>query len=146
MGQTRKVYPVVEVAVLLESKAPLASGHERAVEGDIIAVRPPNAGVGMLEMHRHLWLRLAGWEEGEIATLTEGAREGEVRHEKRRYRIPLARLKQIKPDFDEAKARSTAEVYQPFLTVDEDTGLFTATTPPLDIHGLVLDTATGRYK
>lgn len=146
MGQTHKVYPVVEVAVLLESKAPLASGHERAVEGDIIAVRPVNAGVGMLEMHRHLWLRLSGWEEGEIAELTRSAEEGGQRHEKRRYRIPLARLKVILPGFDEAKARSKAEVYQPFLTVDEDSGLFASTTPPLDMNGLVLDTATGRYK
>jgi len=146
MGQTIKRYPVVEVAILTQSHAPLASGHERAVEGDIIAVRPPSNGVGMLEMHRHLWLRVSGWEEGEFGTLTEGVRDGAVSHEKRRHAIPLGRLKQLKADFDEGKARNPNEVYQPFLTVDEDTGLFTSCAPPFDAQGLILDKTTGRYK
>jgi hypothetical protein len=46
MGQTHRKYPVWEVAILCRTNAPLASGHERAVEGDIIAVRPPAQGIG----------------------------------------------------------------------------------------------------
>ena len=141
MGQTIKRYPIVEVALLCQNNAPLASGHERAICGDIVAVRPPNTGVGMLEMHRYLWLRLSGWEEGPFGTLTTGV----PGYEKRRYQIPLTRLKAIMPAFDLDKAQSAGVVYQPFLNVDEDTGVFLGQSKPLDVHGLVFDTATGRY-
>jgi hypothetical protein len=144
MGQTIKRYPVLEVAVLTQSHAPLASGHERAVEGDIIAARPPLAGIGMLEMHRHLWLRLDGIEEGEVS-LTESVRDGQTAYEKRRYQIPLARLAQLVPGFDPDKARNTTEVYQPFCVTDEDSGLFATAEVPLDVRGLVFDTLTGEY-
>lgn len=140
MGQTNRRFPVYEVAVLTQSHAPLASGHERAVEGDIIAVRPPLRGIGMLEMHRHLWLRVDGFEEGELS-LTANV----PGFEKRRYQIPLARLAEAVPGFDPAQARNPTAVYQPFCVTDEDTGVFATAVTPLDAHGLVFDTLTGEY-
>ncbi len=151
MSEIHRRYPVVEVAILTVSNAPLASGHERAVEGDIICVRPPQTGVGAMEMHRHLWLRLSGWEEEECAALTDGASNGiegagEVRYEKRRYQILLGRLKAIVPGFDPARARDQGQVYQPFLAVDEESGFFTSQAPPLDATGLVFDVVARRFR
>lgn len=142
MGQTIKRYPVVEVAIRCYSSAPLASGHERALEGDVICVRPPLNGIGMQEMRDFLWLRISGWEDNDLAAL-QTVVDG---YEKRRYQIPLKRLKAACPAFDEARARDRTQVYQPFLGVDEDTGLFTFTGRPLEATGLVFDVTTLRYR
>lgn len=145
MGQTNRVYPVVEVALSCTAHAPLDSGHERKLTGDIIAVRPPNMGIGLMEGHRYLWLRLDSWEEEQTGQLTMSVQEGDVAYEKRRYQIPLERLKAIVPAFDVDRALDPTDPYQPFLSVDLETGLFLSAAPPLDIHGLVLDVVTGEY-
>ena len=143
MGQTIKRYPVWEIAVVTQSYAPLTSGHERVVEGDIVAARFAGSmdGIGVNERTRHLWLRVEGWEEHEC-WLTEGV-EG---YEKRRYQVPLARLKTVCPDLDLAAARDTTAVHQPWLVTDEDTGLFLTIAATLNVQGLVFDTVTGEYR
>lgn len=150
MGQTIKRYPVVEVAIRCYSSAPLASGHERSLEGDVICVRQPSNGVGMQEMRDFLWLRISGWEENDFGVLQDGVDDGDTenptRYEKRRYQIPLKRLEAACPAFDEAAARDRALIYQPFLGVDEDTGLYTFTGKPLEATGLVFDVMTQRYR
>lgn len=141
MGQTIRRYPILEVSVQTFSRRPVdPSGHERSLEGDIITARSPTAGIGRLEMHGHLWLHLEGCEEND-RWLTEPC----VGYQKRRYQIPLPRLAELFPWFDLARARDIAEVYQPFLLVDEDTGLYVIRGRPLDLHGIVFDTETRRY-
>lgn len=146
MGQTRRQYPVMEVVLACEDCAPLPSGHERKLAGDIIGMRPitaPQAGkVGSGEQHRYLWLRLTGLEENDWPQLMESL-DG---FDKRRYCIPLSRLAQRVPGFDVAQAMNPAVAYQPFCLVDEDSPFpFLTTHRPLDVHGLVFDKAIGRY-
>lgn len=143
MGQTRRRYPVRELALRVFSSAPLASGHERALMGDVIECRPPGVGLGWMEMSRFLWLRVEGLEENDAGMLHQ-PREG---WEKRRYQIPLARLAAIVPGFNVARATDLADIYQPFLPVDEETGRFLegVAVPPLPVEGLIFDVVTGRF-
>lgn len=140
MAETYRSYPVVEVALSVQSLHESA-GHERLQEGDIVECRPPSDAVGRLEMSRFLWLRLSGLEGGQYAALSTGV-EG---FEKRRYRIPLERLAAVWPGFDVARARDPVEVYQPCLGLDEDTGRYVWAAAPLEAAGLVQDVVTGEY-
>lgn len=154
MGWTSRDYPVAEIALSLEYGGVLASGHERKIVGDIIAIRKPSAGIGMAEMKRFLWLRVEGLEENEFGTLTMleseegGPGEDLTSYDKRRYCIPLERLKALYPDFDINRALDSDDIYQPFLPVDEDGPalyLTSSVVAPLSVEGLVFDKRTRTY-
>ena len=155
MGYTNPNYPVMEIAINTENHAPNGE-NERSLEGDIIAVRKPLDYIGTKEANTFLWLLVEGLEENEIARLNEifyepfsadgsFSDENKVKYDKRRFCIPLERLKQIVPTFDEIKARDRNLVYQPFLPVDEDTGYFITKAKPLNVHGLIFDKQLGKY-
>ena len=154
-------YPIMEICVTTRSKAALASGAERSQEGDIIEVRAPNDGIGLSEARTLLWLRFEGledWEYGLLKDLwTEPLmilRDDRVDQyppvfDKRRYCIPLERLKGVAPFFDLARARDGADPYQPFLPIDTDDDDIRfqhvyfpgMARPPLRIEGLIYDKA-----
>ena len=120
MGQTNRQYPIFEVAPLCHNLPPCGAG-ERAMEGDIIAIRPPGQGAGRKERTRFLWLRLQGLEENEMGQLTTPLEEDGIIYDKRRYGIPLARLKQLHPSLDLVRTRNSTDIYQPFSNgIDED--------------------------
>lgn len=154
IGTTRRDYPIRELALSLEDAAPLASGSERTLVGDIVACRIPNIGIGLAEAHRYLWMRIDGFEQLDMdrlkMTLTEPRDDeriidGATRFDKRRFCIPLKRLKQ-RIDFDVSKALDPTVIYQPFQPIDEDTFMFLDMRKPvLDAHGLIYDKAFQRF-
>lgn len=154
MPFTHRDYSIMEVAILGANHAPMASGHERAVEGDIITIRHPLNGIGLSEMARFLWMRVEGEDIGNMIRFKHELREplkengsyedGEPTFDKRRFCIPLRRLKNVFPPLDIDRVRDLNDTYQPFLNVDEDTGLYLARHSPFPIIGLVYDKALQR--
>lgn len=121
MGQTHKKYPEFEAAILVHNLA-VSGAAERAMEGDIVGIRRPHYEVGTKERSAFLWLRLQGLEENDMSQLAAPYEEADTIYDKRRYCIPLARLKQIVPSLDLARVRDRNDAYQPFMSgVDADT-------------------------
>ena len=142
MSEINPHYPVMEIAISLVDYAPLSSGHERALVGDIVAVRKPSDGIGRKEANIFMWLRVEGLEENEMFMLTNEV-DG---YDKRRYCIPLEKIKELKSDFNEQLALDSNTIYQPFLTIDEENGFyFIIENTPLQVSGLVYDKVIGDY-
>lgn len=141
MGFTNRDFPIVEIAIRVCSNPEFW----RTGAGDIIAIRPPDLGVGTLEQHHLLWLRVEGLEHNEIWRLAEWLEESGGICEKRRFCIPLSRLKELDPSFDIAKATDLEQVYQPYLLVDEETGFYLTGGPIFDATEIVFDKLTGQW-
>jgi hypothetical protein len=141
MGQTNPKYPVMEIALSTVSYPDLESGHERKLAGDIVGIRKSNIGAGLRELKRYLWLKVEGLEENEWALIGKSIKG----FDKRRFCIPLQRLVQFNASFDMEKAQDVNIIYQPFLPVDEETGLWLYQPRPMNIMGLVYDKVTGIY-
>jgi hypothetical protein len=146
MPQTYKEYTVVELSLELHDNLDLASGHERSKEGDIINVRSPHLGTGKAVHKNYLKLLVSGLDKYELGSLSElmEAENGTL-YDKRRYCIPLERLKMFYPSLDIGKLKDRNESYQPICMVDEDTNNFFYQGAPLDVHGLVFDKLKMRY-
>ena len=148
-------FPIMEVALSLETFADLASGHERKQEGDIIAVRYPLNAIGFKEAHTYLWMRIEGLEYTEFTELVDPLTDPPygtdttaeiIVYDKRRYSIPLSRIKEVHADFDIDRAKDINDLYQPFLTLDEDNFYFLSEHfQPFQVEGLVFDKFTGVY-
>jgi hypothetical protein len=149
MSETNINYPVMEIAISLVSYAPLSSGHERVIQGDIVAIRKPYIGIGTKEATNFLWLRVEGLEESEFYRLTDSISDStsEIVYDKRRYYIPLERLQEIDQEFDLELALTPDSIYQPFLILDEDTYTFILEDghQPFQVSGLIYDRVTGDY-
>ncbi len=128
------------------SKSPLASGHERIQEGDIVTMRKPLGYCNFGEMSSYLWLLIQGPDTSILDRLKDGLAEEDIEDapifDKRRYCIPLKRLP---VHVDLARVRDVGDRYQPFFIIDEETGKFLAKPSPLRVEGLVFDKRTGRY-
>ena len=141
-------YPVMEVAINLIDNSPLESGHERSLVGDIIGIRNPNIGVGRKEVENYMWLRIEGLEKMEFYRLTDSIITSAGKYDKRRYCIPLEKIKEISPEFDIDLALEEDKIYQPFLLVDYDEGYYFVLEDgqlPLQVSGLVFDKETQEY-
>jgi len=146
-----------DVCISIRAHQPLASGTERTMQGDIIAVRRPGIGLGMVTMSRFLYLLVEGLDAHEmwplkmmntepLDTVDSAVPNADmIIYEKRRYCIPLHRLKGVAPFLDLDRVRDHNDIYQPFLNVDEDNGFYLTSRRPLNIHGLVYDKALQRY-
>jgi len=160
MPQTNKDYGPREAAVLVKGYLPHSFESERATEGDIVAMRNLHHGIGFAEMANYLWLRLEGLDRTDMDFLsTVGVeppdamdRLEEIDHstilftDKKRFSIPLARLKLVAPWIDLDRVRDPDDIYQPFIQVDEETGSYIrGTREPLSVHGLVFDKTLGSF-
>lgn len=152
MPETFNEYIEWEIAISTQSYSPLASGHERVQEGDIVTIRRPLGYIGTKESSLFIWLRI----EGEDTSVMEAFRHPEflpdtdtrsdsfgdplVYYDKKRFRIPLERLKEILPRFDLDRARDPLDDYQPFLPIDEDDfHHLDSPAPAYTFWGLVFD-------
>jgi len=147
-----RAYPIREVAISLFSKIP-----EHIQEGDVVAVRPAQVGIGMKEAGLWLWLLIDGLEESQYTPLTDPVyepfdptgiykpRSAYPVFDKRRFCIPLARIKQLIPTFDLDRARDPNDPYQPFYAMDEDNNLWLTDQTPWQAEGLIFDKETGAY-
>jgi hypothetical protein len=131
----------------------LFDSHGGIEEGDVIVCRAPSNGIGKKEGDRWLWFRadisadLAAILAGEYATRDAVTRKIEILHSKRRFKIPLEKIKAIDPDFDIDDARDQKSVYQPYLPLGEDM-LFSDPNPDtfaLEDLEIVWDKSTGAY-
>ena len=153
MSQFARSYPDVEIAISTQSYSPLASGHERVQEGDIVTV------VGKLRTSRglkagklFLWLRIYGEEIAFLQQLMEhifdldGDGDPGKQFDKKRFNIPLQRLKNQFPAFDLVRARDPLDDYQPFIPFDEDDFRYLEgpALRPFALWGLVVDKKTLR--
>lgn len=141
---------IMEVALALMN-APDDAGGERVKEGDIVALRPPGTGVGTKESKLFLWLRLEGLDtRAEYDVLTRLSFEPDdedtgTKYDKRRYSIPLRRIKRFDPGFSLPRARDPADQYQPYILMDEEDLTYLAVNRVFDLRGLVFDKGTGDY-
>jgi len=148
MPFTFRNYRVRQIGLYVKSEAPLATGHERIQEGDIGVVLNPNEGVAGIERAHYLWLRVQGRDDNDMDRLQDNNQpdiDGNVFWDKRRYCIPFKRLKEVYPPLDISSVKDPVDMYQPFLGIDNDNGLFLITRPPLTVFGLVFDKETRRY-
>ena len=156
MPVTYKDYAPREVAILVKGHLPLPSGSERAMEGDIVTIRSPHNGIGTGERSNFLWLRIEGLDRNDMDRLKDPNaepldEEGEfiephTKYDKRRFCIPLERLKKVAPWLDLVRVRCEVDNYQPFIQVDEETGNYIGgIRRPLSVHGLVYDKAKQRF-
>ena len=153
MSQFARSYPDVEIAISTQSYSPLASGHERVQEGDIVTVVGKlRKSRGIKAGKRYLWVRIYGEE----AALMEALRDhifdldldGEPgkQFDKKRFCVPLQRLKDQFPALDLARARDPDDDYQPFIPFDEDDFRYLEGPElrPFTVWGLVIDKKTMR--
>lgn len=144
-------YPVVEVALACWSAAP-----EHVQEGDIMARRHPQIGIGMNEAKLFLWLLLEGLTAEQYAAwkfpiyepydplgLYEPKTDYTV-YDKRRFNIPFSRLSEV-VSIDLVRARNPLDEYQPFYTIDQSNHLWLTDSIPLQVSGLVWDKVLGVY-
>lgn len=159
MGYTNRIYPAAEVAIIAADRPD--HDNERVKSGDIVNIRKPHYVIGTKEANEYLWLRITGLEENEYVQLISSGFDldadhefghqilGETkRYEKRRFMIPLERLKKYYPPFDISRALDPNDKYQPFLTIDfSESGYyyFLDSVKPLDVHGLVFDKLKGVF-
>ena len=134
---------IVEVAICTDNLAD-HSGGERAKEGDIVAIRPPGTRIGTKEGKLFLWLRLDDLTH-EQYVLAQILKEDGTRYDKRRFCIPLHRLEQLDPSFSPSRTIDQDDMYQPYLTVDEETYEFLTVTRTFLVQGLVYDKVTQSY-
>lgn len=145
-------YPIAEIAIALWELVP-----ERIQEGDLVTWRRPGLGVGGKEHKLFLWLLIEGFEAGDLPMLKTPVWEpfdptGEyepasayTRYDKRRFNIPLTRLKEVYPALDLNRCRDLNDGYQPFYTIDENNHLWLTDSTPFQVTGLIFDRVQGVY-
>lgn len=156
MGYTNRKFISKEIAILTEEYPD--HDTERGCVGDIIVVRHKHGVIGLKEATNLIWLRVDGFEENDYEPLMysnldvswdfKGQEPDIIRFDKRRFCIPLKRLKQLFPSFDIDRAKDTEDAYQPFITMDfSDSGYYyyLAYEKPLSIYGLVYDKTIQDY-
>ena len=122
-------------------------------EGDIIECREPTKGIGTKEGSRWIWFRadiseaLAGHLKDPCISPSGivGVR-GKFLF-KRRYKIPLEKIIDLRPDFDMKRARDLDNEYQPLIAVDRKM-LFVdpdLNTFELEKLSIIYDKLTGEF-
>jgi len=117
-----------ELAICPTDREDLPTGHKRAKEGDIIAVKPYPWAWGPVERKNYLILIINNLTEEEAMILADPYYEGDLQPDqisninppivaKRKYKVDLIKLKaDILPELDLTKVKDTAktDIYQPF--------------------------------
>ena len=132
MPQTYRDYPVYDIAVVAFSNARTDGGMIRYQAGDIVAAVVGLECVGVRACHGFLWLRLQGWDSSLMDRLTDPITDKSqadplfideiapsVTYEKARFCIPLESMRRILPSFSVERATNPADIYQPFMNIDE---------------------------
>ena len=134
---------VCEVAILVKD---YPESH-RANEGDIITVRVPRGCIGRKERSSFLWVHIDGLtsDDRHLKGCDRVNETDKSVRAKRRYSVPLDRLKAVVPTLDLARVRDLNDEYQPFLTIDARTGDCKLVGTPLNMAGLVYDKLMGTY-
>lgn len=147
-----KKYPVFEIGVLAINY-PDHTPNGRAKMGDIITSRIPiHYVMGTGVWRDRIRLMVEGVEEDEIPFLQTSNWDSDYRNDegvnafdKRRFCVPLHRLKETFPSFNLNRAKDTNDIYQPFMLLDEDNGKYLTLRKPLSVHGFVFDKLKREY-
>jgi hypothetical protein len=160
MGYTNRKFPVKEISIWTINQPD--HQNERVIPGDICAIRKPHYVIGLKEASELIWLRIEGLEENDFAELRSPNFDADISEEhtgllpsempdcfdKRRYFIPLNRIKKIYPALDLNRAKDQNDAYQPFITIDfADSGFYyyLAAIKPFNVHGLIFDKVKGEF-
>ena len=125
--------PVVEIAI-----ATVRNSSGLIAPGDIVTACAPRASMGRRVRHSYLWLWI---EVGDLAAIN--LKEGMPPY-KRRYHVPLERLKARLPELDLGRATDSRFIYQPFMDADPSTGIYNRLPEVIPIADLVIDKMTRR--
>lgn len=152
-------YPITQINIFLENRPNHQEGRDTAKEGDIITVkqfeeRARYAGIKVRS--RRLFLMVEGLERAAMLRLKERYIDpypvdksdpmwDTENYGKRRYCIPLERIKELFPTFDIDRAKDLNDEYQPFLTLDTETGYWLSNEAAVMVNGLIFDKITGEY-
>lgn len=121
-------------------------GPHRAKAGDIVCVRPPTHAIGLLEQASLLWITVDIPDPRIISDITQPRIDASGRlAEKRRFRVPLTRLKTLMSAMDLDRVANPTDNYQPFVgvrTVGHNIVMDHKT--PIPITGLFEDKAAQR--
>lgn len=150
-------YPEWELGIFTLARA-YNDGIERVQEGDIVVSRLPVGEMGTSERHRHLWLRIQGWDRGVLERLTDPWYETSVSdplaeietqdvqvYAVRRYCIPLTALANIYPALSLNRTTDYTDAYQPFMPISDEAGQAFLVNTPLDPNGLIFDKLTQKF-
>lgn len=125
MAEIYRDYHPMEIAIRVFGSSPHTDHKFRIAEGDIILSRRTGPGIGKQERCGKLWLTVEGLNDEEMERLDDNLYESltndKIIFEKRRYSIPLERLKQVVPSLDLVKVKDTSLCYQPFMPIEEET-------------------------
>lgn len=123
---------IIEIAV---RTIPSQSGLTQP--GDIIAARKPHTGVGRKSRQDFLWM----WIDVDDLIAVQLLSPSDDGRFKRRYYIPLDRLKMRVPDLDMGRATDPREVYQPFVGLSHE-GERTKIPEAIKASDLIIDKIT----
>jgi hypothetical protein len=135
------------------------SAHERAREGDIIAVRKQglSEGIGRRSQKTVIWVLMeldVDFADKLLMPLSDPLDpedsdfiDGTVKfYEKRRYNMPLERLERFCPWIVLSDVRDEDKVYQPFLPVATDDNYYLQIDRSyFPTEGLIFDKGLGIY-
>ena len=113
-------------------------GPTQSKAGDIICVRKALGTVGSGEMHRWIWITVDVADPAIIPGLDE-PEEGDTK--KRRFKIPLARLKALNASMNMARVNDPLTIEQPFMNVTDTRRMISKGDVP--ITGLIFDKQVG---
>jgi hypothetical protein len=111
----------------------------RVTEGDVVANRIPDIGIGRKEGHEFLWLMIDDSLVGDL-----GALYAEGQPYKFRYAIGLNSLRTRKADLDIGLLRDRRTYYQPYTVTDSRNGLHTQSNIPIPAEEIIYDKIMGR--
>jgi len=126
MPETFKDFSPREICIALTGR--VDDNFEHVKEGDIVTVRKPLSYIGRNENNRHLWLLVDGRDSSFMDSLNRNLTEPldpadattEVQiFEKRRYCIPLDRLKVLALFIDLNRLRDRDDQYQPMIPLEQ---------------------------
>ena len=117
-------------------------------EGDVIVCRNPLNGIGEKEGEMWLW-GIADINEL-LANIIDKPRRDLITNKiinKRRFKIPLEKIKQLDLNFSRSRARNLADKYQPYFTIDHNFLLVDPdpTTFELEKMSVIWDKVEGKF-
>lgn len=110
----------------------------RAKAGDIIVVRAATGAIGKKEQKSFLWLTV---DITDLRLILGLAEPDTARGTKRRFAIPLDRLKQLMSSLDLTRVANPKDAYQPFVSVN---GSRMTSTQDVPLTNLIADKAVTR--
>lgn len=93
--------------------------------GDVVVSRTPLHLIGRRERRLFVWMEFDGFDDDEIETLGKSEysdKDELIQLRKSRFTVPFAEIRKEDSLFDTMRALNKTETYQPFMTLNTQTG------------------------